>query len=227
MIACGSTVGHEPERTSEQPGCQLASLLSYAAMAEPPIQPRESDQPSERVEKYRREAQALVKQGGEQPRFEFKRAASLKRENLEDRFSFIKLLQGLANAELDGDRCIVIGADPKQKQFFPIGNADEFDPAKISQVLTAYLDPLPRFDVFHVTTDTEEPFVLVVLDANQPRPIFVVKEGHSEDGKERLQMGEIWTKRNTGLVRASRADIDLMYQARIEQEAEDRARKRT
>ena len=191
------------------------------------VQPEESAQPSERIQKYRKEVQLLVEQGGEQPRFEFKRAASLKRENLEDRFSFIKLLQGLANAEIDGERCIVIGADPKQKQFFPVDNADEFDSAKISQVLTAYLNPTPRFDVFHVTTDAEEPFVLVVLDANQPRPIFVVKEGHSEEGKERLQIGEIWTKKNTGLVRASRADIDLMYKAKIEEEAEDRARKRT
>ena len=191
------------------------------------LQPgRDSEQPSERVEKYRKEAQALVKQGGEQPRFEFKRSASLKRENLEDRYSFIKLVQGLANAEIDGERCIVIGADPKQKQFFPVGNADEFDSAKISQVLSAYLSPLPQFDVFHVTTDATEPFVLVVLGANQPRPVFLTKEGRSEDGKERLQTGEVWIKKNTGLVRASRADIDLIYESRIEEEAEDRARKR-
>jgi len=200
-------------------------LLSYPTMAER-VQPEESAEPSEQIQKYRNEVQSLVKQGGEQPRFEFKRTASLKRENLEDRFSFIKLLQGVANAEIDGERCVVIGADPKQKQFFPVGNPDDFDAAKISQILTAYVEPLPLFSVFHVTTDEGHPLVLIVLHANQPRPIFITKEGHSEDGKERLQVGEVWVKKNTGLVRATRADLDLMYETKIEKEAEDRARKR-
>jgi len=189
-------------------------------------QPRESPQPSERVQKYRKEIQSLIKQGGEQPQFEFKRTASLKRDNLSDRFTFIKLLQGLANAEIPDERCVVIGADPKEKQFFPVINAEEFDAANISQVLAAYLDPLPNFNVLHLTTDDDEPFVLIVLEANQPRPILITKEGHTEDGKERLQIGEVWIKKNTGLVRASRADIDRMYKTTIEQEAEDRARKR-
>src|SRR5579872_199889 len=189
-------------------------------------QQQESQQPSARIQKYRNEAQSLIQQGGEQPRFEFKRTASLKRQNLDGRFGFIKLLQGLANAEIDGERCIVIGADPKEKRFFPVSNAEEFDAAKISQVLTAYLDPLPNFDVFHLTTDDNKAFVLIVLEGNQPRPILIIKEGHTDDGKERLQVGEVWTKKNTGLVRATRADIDLMYKTTIEKEAEDRARKR-
>ncbi len=189
-------------------------------------QPEEPPQPSERIQKYHAEVQLLVKQGGEQPRFEFKRTASLKRENLDDRFSFIKLLQGLANAEIDGERCVVIGADPKGKQFFPVSSIAEFDAAKISQVLTAYLDPLPLFNVYHLTTDNKEPFVLIVLEASQPRPILVIKEGHTEDGRERLQVGEVWIKKNTGLVRATRADIDLMYKTIIEKEVEDRARRR-
>jgi len=90
--------------------------VSYRSMAEG-TQQKESSQLSERIQKYRAEVQSLVQQGGEQPRFEFKRTTSLKREHLEERFSFIKLLQGLANAEIDGDRCIVIGADPKEKKF--------------------------------------------------------------------------------------------------------------
>jgi hypothetical protein len=190
------------------------------------VHPEETAQPSERIQKYRKEVQSLVKQGGEQPAFEFKRSASLRRENLEDRLGFIKLLQGLANAEISGERCLVIGADPKVKQFFPVGNPEEFDAAKISQVLTSYIEPLPLFNVFHVTTEDNQLFVLIVLEANQPRPIFVTKEGLSDNGKVRLQIGDIWVKRNTGLVHATRADIDLMYETKIETEAEDRARKR-
>ena len=186
----------------------------------------DAPQLSERIEKYRKEVHFLIRQGGEQPSFEFKRSASPTRVNLEERFGFIKLLQGLANAEIDGERCLVIGADPKEKCFFPVGNTDEFDSAKISQILNTYLHPLPNFSVFPLTSDNAEPFILIVFDAIQPRPIFVIKEGHTENGKECLREGDIWIKKNTSLVRALRADIDLMYETKIETEAEDRARKR-
>ncbi len=182
---------------------------------------------SERIENYRKEVQYLVSQGGEQPQFEFKRTASLSRDNLNDRLDFIRFLQGLANADTTGDRCIVVGADPREKKFYPVPDAAaEFDTAKLSQVLSAYLDPLPRFEVFHVATDEGDPFVLIVLNAKQPRPIVVIKQGHTETGKARLEVGEVWVKKNTDLVRARRADLDSMYSVRIEEEAEDRARKR-
>jgi hypothetical protein len=71
---------------------------------------------SERIETYREEAQSLVRQGGEQPRFEFKRSVSLIRENLDDRLDFIKFVQGVANSLIVGEHCIVIGADAKEKR---------------------------------------------------------------------------------------------------------------
>src|SRR6266536_338682 len=182
---------------------------------------------SERVEQYRREIQSLIEQGVEHPRFEFKRSCSISRDNLDDRLDFIKLLQGVANAEVAGERCITIGADPKAKLFCPVTNAGEFDPATVSVVVAKYLDPPPRFQVFNnLRTDGGQPFVLFVLDANQTRPIVVKTEGQRTDGKTRLQVGEIWIKRGTALQIASRADLDLMYKQRIEEEAEDRARKR-
>ena len=195
-------------------------------MAEPSQDQDKAPRLSERIETYRKEAEFLVSQGGEQPRFEFKRSASLSRENFDDRCDFIKLLQGIANAEIPGERCIVIGADPKEKKFYPVSNLAEFDPAKVSQVLSAYLEPTPRFEVFNVTTDAGSALVLIVLDANQPRPIIVTKQAQTQDGKPRLEVGDIWVKKNTDLVRATSADLSLMYDARIEKEAEDRARKR-
>jgi hypothetical protein len=65
-----------------------------------------------------------------------------------------------------------------------------------------------------------------VLDADQPRPIIVTKAGQTEKGKTRLEVGDIWIKKNTDTVRATRADFDLMYRVKTEEEAEDRARKR-
>jgi hypothetical protein len=182
---------------------------------------------SERVEQYRREIQSLIKLGVEHPRFEFKRSCSILRENLDDRLDLIKLLQGVANAEVTGERCITIGADPKEKQFYTVLNTVEFDPATVSGVVTKYLDPPPHFQIFNnLQTDDGQAFVLFVVGANQPRPIVVRTEGKRPDGKVRLQVGEIWIKKGTALQIASRADLDLMYKQRTEEEAEDRARKR-
>jgi len=104
---------------------------------------------SERVEQYRQEIQSLIKLGVDHPRYEFKRSCSISRENLGDRLDFIKFLQGMANAEVGGERCITIGADPKEKLFYPVSNTEEFDAATVSGVVTKYLDPPPRFQVFN------------------------------------------------------------------------------
>ena len=182
---------------------------------------------SERIEEYRREIQSLIRQGVEHPRFEFKRSSSISRDNLDDRLDFIKLLQGVANAEIAGERCIIIGADPREKLFYPVSNSAEFDQAALSTVVAKYLDPPPLFQVFNnLQTDEGHVFVLLVLDANQRRPIVVRTEGKKSDGKTRLQIGEIWIKKGTALQPATRVDLDLMYRLRMEEEAEDRARKR-
>jgi hypothetical protein len=136
-------------------------------------------------------------------------------------------LQGIANADIAGERCIIVGGDPKEKQFYPVPNTAEFDQATVFPVLAKYLDPVPRFEVFNnLQTDDGHPFVLIILDEAQPRPIVVKTEGKRTDGKVRLQVGDVWIKKGTALQLVSRADLDLMYRARMEEEAEDRARKR-
>ena len=197
-------------------------------MAEAPEQKQEVEATlSIRVEAYRVEIQSLVNNGVEHPRFEFKRECSIQRENLEDRLDFIKLMQSIANAELAAERCIIIGADPKEKSFYPVTNATEFDAAAVSDILGKYLDPVPRFEVFNgLQTDDAKSFVLIILDAVQPRPIVIKTEGHRPDGKVRLRVGEIWIKKDTGTKIASRADIESIYRLQMEAEIEDRARKR-
>jgi hypothetical protein len=182
---------------------------------------------SARLEAYRVEIQNLVKNGVEHPRFEFKREWSIQRENLEDRLDFIKLMQSIANAELAAERCIIIGADPKEKSFYPVTNTAEFDAAAVSDILGKYLDPVPRFEVFNgLLTDDGKLFVLIILDAVQPRPIVVKTEGQRQNGKVRLRVGEIWIRKDTGTKIASRADIESIYRLQMEAEIEDRARKR-
>ena len=110
--------------------------------------------------------------------------------------------------------------------FFNVENASEFDPARLSPILSKYLEPEPDYEIFNnMKTPGGETYVLIVLSAKQQRPIMVVTEG-SHSGKPYLRTGEIWIKRNTGLQMASKADLDLMYEVKIDQEAETRARRR-
>ncbi|WP_353071411.1 hypothetical protein [Tunturiibacter gelidiferens] len=182
---------------------------------------------SERILIYCNEVQMLIDEGVEHPRYEFKRTLTITRENLNDRLDFVKLVQGLANADLPEEKFIIIGGDPKERKFYSVSNGEEFDEAALSSVLAKYLDPLPRMQVFNnLQTANGSIFVLIVLDAIQARPILIKTEGQRSDGKARLQVGEIWIKKNTSLKLASRIDIDQMYKQKIEEEAEDRARKR-
>jgi len=182
---------------------------------------------SERLQNYLTEIQSLVRQGVEHPRNEFKRATSIAREDLDDRLDFLKLLQGVANAEVLEERFIVIGADPTQRAFHPLANAADFDPARVTPVLAKYFDPLPQLEIFNnLQTDDGHSIVVLILNAVQPRPIIVKTEGQRSDGKIRLQVGDIWIKKGTALQLATRDDLDAMYRQRMEEEAEDRARKR-
>src|ERR1039458_9821218 len=146
-----------------------ASRQRGPKMAEGPEEKQKGEATlSARLEAYRVEIQNLVKNGVEHPRFEFKREWSIQRENLEDRLDFIKLMQSIANAELAAERCIIIGADPKEKSFYPVTNTAEFDAAAVSDILGKYLDPVPRFEVFNgLLTDDGKLFVLIILDAVQ------------------------------------------------------------
>jgi len=180
-----------------------------------------------RVEQYRREIQRLVGLGAEHPRYEMKRECSIANENMKSKLGFVKLVQGLANAHITEERFIVIGADQKERKFFPVENADEFDPAKLSAILGKYLEPLPNFEAFNaLTTNDGLRFVLVVLGASQPRPIVIKADAETNGRSVRIRKGEIWIKENTGLRPATREDLDVMYRGRIEAEAESRSRAR-
>lgn len=194
-------------------------------MAESTNNQREENLLSERVGRYREEVERLVREGIEHPRYELKREVPL--TSVEDKTVFAKLVQGLANANLSEERFIIIGGDQRLKQFFPVANAPDFDPANISQLLQKYLDPPPRFEVFPSLQTAEGcPFVLLVIDARQPKPILDKCDVQAPDGRFLLHAGDIWIKADTRLRRTTRTDLDLMFRGRIEEESESRARRR-
>ncbi len=185
---------------------------------------------AERFDRYRAAVQQVVERGIEHPSYELKRTVTISKENLPDRLDFIKLIQGLANAHIAEERFIVVGADQKERKFYKVENCDEFDPAKLSQVLAKYLDPQPRLEVFNnMRTDGDQPYVLIVIGPDQPRPIVAITEGKSEK-RVHFGVGNIWIKKDTSLQLATRADLDQMYETyikrRVDEEAETRARRR-
>jgi hypothetical protein len=178
----------------------------------------------ERFDSYGKTVEGIVLRGIEHPACELKRTVTLSKEDLTDRLDFVKLLQGLANSHAGTECLIVIGADQKEKKFFEVANAADFDPAKLSPILSKYLSPEPSYEVFNdMRAATGARYVLIVLNKVQPRPIMALVDGKT-DTKVHFRPGEIWMKHNTGLKTATKADLDLMYQPLIEQEASKRAR---
>lgn len=101
---------------------------------------------AERFDRYRVAAQQVVERGIEHPSYELKRTITISKQNLADRLDFVKLVQGIANAHIAEERFVVIGADQKERRFYNVANVDEFDPARLSQIVAKYLDPPPRLD---------------------------------------------------------------------------------
>jgi hypothetical protein len=94
---------------------------------------------AERFDRYRAEIEQIVTRGIEHARCELKRSAAISRDSLADRLDFVKLIQGVANADLAEEKFVVIGA----RTFYEVPNAAEFDPAKLAAVLSKYLHPKP------------------------------------------------------------------------------------
>jgi hypothetical protein len=193
-----------------------------------------TEEPSSRIEQpstatkiadLRREIQQLVSGGNETASFELTRVCSLASVDKKSQTDFAKTVQGLANAYPPSERVYVIGADQKEKRFFSIEKPQEFDQANVRQILEKYLEPLPLFDAFVLETDDGAKFAAIVVSAEQPRPI-VIKTPAGDDKTQFLIVGDIWIKKQTGLVRANRDDLEEIYETRIEAEAERRAEKR-
>lgn len=128
---------------------------------------------SERLKRCLAEIEQIVLQGVEHPRFEFKRPAAIAKGQLDERLDFVKLVQGVSNADIHEERYIVIGGDPKETRFYAVSNVVDFDPARVTQVLDKYLNPLPMLEVFNnVTTREGIPIVVLIFARDQPRPLL-------------------------------------------------------
>jgi hypothetical protein len=177
-----------------------------------------------RFDTFAQTVEGIVLRGIEHPACELKRTVTLSRDNLAERLDFVKLIQGLANSHSGTECLIIIGADQEAKQFFEVSNSDDFDPAKVSPIIAKYLSPEPKYEIFNdMRASTGERYVLIILSQVQPRPIVSLVDGRT-DSKMHFRPGDVWIKHNTGLRAATRADLDAMYEPKIQEEATKRAR---
>jgi hypothetical protein len=182
------------------------------------------------VEKYRRTVERVVTEIGEHPEYEMKRACSL--QSLPEKLELVKDIQSIATSRIDTEKYLVIGADEKLRAFCPISNANDFDEARIRQMLDKYLSPIPAFEVFHLESSGGCRFILFVIP-KQRRTIVArvtVSTDDPKDMKPRLLLreGDLWTKgASTGKRLAKAEDWDEIYEEIIEAEAEQRAKVRT
>jgi hypothetical protein len=182
---------------------------------------------SERLSRVGEEIEALVARGAENTRFEFTLQCSLAASDRKSQVDFVKTIQGMANCLPPEDRGYVIGADQKNKCFSNVENAREFDAANLGQILSKYLEPLPNFESYPIVSKSGHSYVVVLLPAEQPRPIVAKTSVQAPDGRtELVRVGDVWVKKNTALMLATRADIEAIYALRIDAEAERRAQQR-
>jgi hypothetical protein len=183
----------------------------------------------DRVEKYRQEVERVVREIGEHPLFELKHSCSFKL--LKEKIEFVKDIHSIATSRIETEKFLVVGADDASHSFHPVQNLNEFDEATVRQLLERYLNPVPDFEVFQLTSSDGHPFVLFVIPEQKTRRILArVTVEDSTDMKPRLLLrdGDLWTKgASTGKRLAKPEDWDEIYEEKIEAEAEQRTRQRT
>jgi hypothetical protein len=108
-------------------------------MADPPAPDDKKTLASlpDRAARYKAEIERVVREVGEHPLCELKRSYSL--SSLEERVEFVKDIQSIATSRIETEKFLVIGADDGSRSFHSVQNLDEFDDAKIRQLLEKYL----------------------------------------------------------------------------------------
>lgn len=193
------------------------------------IEQNPRDSLAARVGRYRDETERVVLNVGEHPQYELKRSYDF--SNLYQRIEFVKDIQSIATSPIESEKFVVVGADETSRQFIPVTNLASFDEAKLRQQLERHLSPVPKFEVFRLTTSTDIPFVLFVIGRQPTRRILAritVDDPSEQKSRILIREGDLWTKGDsTGKRLARPEDWDAIYEDEIEREAESRTRART
>lgn len=204
-----------------------------AQSADSPNKSLQQSQPPDlaaRAEDYRQLVEKVVQKVGEHPQCELKRSSQL--DTIAQRIEFVKDIQSIATSPIETEKYLVIGVDEASRSFRTVANLDDFDDARIRQLLGKYLTPVPEFELFRLKSSDGADFVLFVVPKQPIRRILarctVVDDKPDPPQKLLLREGDLWTKgSSSGKRLATPEDWDEIYEEVIEREAEKRANRRT
>lgn len=130
--------------------------------------------------------------------------------NEKKKTDLIKDIMSMANADVDGDRYLIIGVsfdNNKNRILDGVSRSAIPDPALIQQLIHENIEPDIKFDVFCHTLDGKE-FGIIKIESCDNGPY----EMRKEFGK--LQKGEKWIRKGTFQTRMLRSDLDRIYSQR-------------
>jgi hypothetical protein len=175
---------------------------------------------TERVTRYAQLIEKVVLEVGEHPDFEMKRECSIAATRA--KIEFVKDVQSIATSRIETEKFLIIGADHQTRQFQSVSNRGDFDEAKLHDILAAYLDPVPFFEVFEREAPDGSIYVFLVIPRQPSRLIFAKATVGTQ-----LRQGDLWTK-GTGTAKrlATHADFTEIMEELIEARVDERVRVR-
>lgn len=150
----------------------------------------------------------IIKSENESTYVDFKRISysSKKWEDL------IKDIMSMANAQIDGDRYIIIGVgfDEKERHFFGVIPLKVPDSATYQQIIRENIEPDIEFDVSLYPLDGKN-FEIFRIGPCDNKP-YVMKKDHNS-----LRKGDMWKRVGDHQTRMLRADLEKIYTERYQQ----------
>lgn len=128
----------------------------------------------------------------------------------------IKDILAFSNANIKGDRYIIIGVHKKDEDITLFNIESKFDSAHIQQYVHANITPELNIEYFPYTYDGYNLMVLIIKEPSE-LPYMTQKDVKYPKGAVCLKANECWIRKGSYQLTASRSDIDKMYALKVEQ----------
>ena len=131
----------------------------------------------------------------------------------ECKFDLIKDMVSFANSCIEEDKYIIFGYDNKNYIFNNVDYDIIEDISNYVQLLNEYVEPFLDFTIDKFNYNNTDMAYICIKKTNLNRP-YMIKKEFSKKGTIFLRRGEIYIRKNANNFIASRADLDVIYEAR-------------
>lgn len=131
----------------------------------------------------------------------------------ECKFDLIKDMVSFANSCIEEDKYIIFGYDNKNNIFNNVDYDIIEDISNYVQLLNEYVEPFLDFTIDKFNYNNTDMAYICIKKTNLNRP-YMIKKEFSKKGTIFLRRGEIYIRKNANNFIASRADLDVIYEAR-------------